>query len=172
MSDLTRAVHVILDQLTDAVKQLTDAEYTAPSQTLSGSSIGQHLRHTLEFFICLEAGFGKGVVNYDKRAHDHLIENNKQVALLTMERIRSFVGTQQHDKLMLIEVGYNLSSSECVQVETNYFRELIYNIEHAVHHMAIIKIGIREIAPRISLSTEFGVAASTIRHRSGVLQAQ
>jgi hypothetical protein len=169
MSDLTRAVNTILDQLTDAVKQLSEVEYTSPSQTLSGSSIGQHLRHTLEFFICLESGFGKGVVNYDKRAHDHLIETNKQVALFTIDRIRSFVNEQMHDKSMLIEVGYDLASGNNVQVETNYFRELIYNIEHAVHHMAIIKIGIREVAPRISLSPEFGVAASTIRHRAGVL---
>jgi hypothetical protein len=50
-------------------------------------------------------------------------------------------------------------------MDTNYFRELTYNIEHAVHHMAIIKIGIREVANYVTLPADFGIAASTIRYK-------
>jgi hypothetical protein len=53
-------------------------------------------------------------------------------------------------------------------VETTALRELVYNIEHAVHHMAIMKIGVREIASYIGLSSDFGIAASTIRHKESV----
>ena len=62
-------------------------------------------------------------------------------------------------------MGYNLNDEEAITIETNYYRELIYNIEHAVHHMAIMKIGIHEVAPYISLPADFGVAASTIRYK-------
>lgn len=169
MSQLSQACNSILSQLSDAVQQLSETEYTFPSQTLSGSSIGQHLRHTLEFFICLEQGFEKGIINYDKRAHDKLIETNPEVALLTINGIRKFVSTQSSNKTLKLEVGYDLSSDENIQVETNFFRELTYNIEHAVHHMAIMKIGVREIAPHLSIPSDFGVAASTVRYRGEVL---
>lgn len=162
---LTKASEGILQQLSDTVLQLTETDFVKPSSTLSGSTVGQHLRHTLEFFICLEQGFEKGVVNYDKRSHDKLIESDKFIALGAIQHIQKFIAQQSEDKAMLLEVGYDPGSEECVTIHTNYFRELTYNIEHAVHHMAIMKIGIREAAPHVSLPHDFGVAVSTIRHK-------
>jgi hypothetical protein len=37
--------------------------------------------------------------------------------------------------------------------------------------MAIMKIGIREVAPYIDLSSDFGVAASTVRYREAAVSA-
>jgi len=169
MSQLTQACSAILDQLSNALGQLTETEFTQPSETLSGSSVGQHLRHTLEFFFCLEQGCDKGIINYDKRAHDKLIETDKEMALSAIDRIHQFIIIQAQDKPLLLQVGYDLNSDENVSVQTNYFRELTYNIEHAVHHMAIMKIGIREVAPRISIPADFGVAASTLRYRGEMM---
>jgi uncharacterized damage-inducible protein DinB len=164
MSQLIHASRSILNQLSDAIKQLTDEEFIMPSQTLSGSSIGQHLRHTLEFFICLEKGLATSVINYDKRSHDKAIETDRELALNVISRINSFVGKQKEDKMLILEASYN-SGDEVASVTTSYFRELTYNIEHAVHHMAIMKIGIREVADRVLLPSDFGVAASTVRYR-------
>jgi hypothetical protein len=69
------------------------------------------------------------------------------------------------DRALTLEVGYDADSDDCVTISTNYFRELTYNIEHAIHHMAIMKIGVREIAPYIPLDENFGVAVSTVRYR-------
>lgn len=161
---LTTACCNILEQLTGLVEQITPQDFSKPVPTLGNSTIGQHLRHTLEFFICLENGFEKGLVNYDKRQHDKLIESDKFIALATLASIRNFVGSQQADKPLKLEVGYDLKSENSVTVQTNFTRELVYNIEHAVHHMAIMKIGIRETAPYVTLPADFGIAASTIRY--------
>lgn len=166
---LIKACDAILNQLSYATEKLTDLEFTKPSESLSGSSLGQHLRHTLEFFICLEQGFKDGVVNYDKRAHDKMIEADKFIALSYIERIQQFIKKNTSDQALRLEVGYDLEHDQVVVIETNYFRELTYNIEHAVHHMAIMKIGIREVAPHIALPPNFGVAASTIRYRESPL---
>lgn len=162
---LTQACTAILKQLSDLVGQLSDSEFTQPSPTLNHSSVGQHLRHTLEFFICLEQGYEKGVVNYDNRQHDKLIESDRFIALNTIARIKHFVACQKADAPLQLEVGYNAHNQDCVCVSTNYWRELTYNIEHAVHHMAIIKIGVREIAKHVQLPKDFGVAVSTLRYQ-------
>jgi uncharacterized damage-inducible protein DinB len=158
----------ILSQLTDLVAQINEDDFIRPSDQLSQSTIGQHLRHTLEFFICFERGYQQGIVNYDKRSHDKQIERDKYIALATIGRIESFVKSFKEKELKL-EVGYDLSQEEYVTINTTAMRELVYNIEHAVHHMAIIKIGIREVAPYVSLAKDFGVAASTIRYHEATV---
>jgi hypothetical protein len=155
----------ILGQLSSLVNQISEKDFVKPADTLSHSTIGQHMRHTLEFFICFEQGFEKGLINYDKRAHDKLIESDKFLALAAIQRIQDFIQQQNEDKVLKLEVGYDLAKEEFVVVETNYTRELVYNIEHAVHHMAIMKIGVREVSSYITLPPDFGIAASTIRHK-------
>jgi uncharacterized damage-inducible protein DinB len=170
---LKNACLTILEQLADVVLQMDEKDFCKPSETLSKSTVGQHLRHTVEFFICLEQGFEKGVVNYDKREHDKLIESDKFIALAAINRIKDFVSHQSKDQILQLEVGYDRNSDECVTISTNYLRELTYNIEHAVHHMAIMKIGIREVASYVKLPSDFGVAVSTIRYKeSGVVASR
>jgi uncharacterized damage-inducible protein DinB len=163
---LAHACNAILKQLSELVGQLNDTDFTKPSKALSNSTLGQHLRHTLEFFICLEQGYERGIVNYDKRNHDKLIETDRFIALNTISRITDFVSAQRIDQPLQLEVGYNGNNHDCLTISTNYWRELTYNIEHAVHHMAIMKIGVKEVAPNISLPPDFGVAASTIRYKN------
>ena len=163
--NISQACLQILEQLSVFVREINEIDFKKPSDALSKSTVGQHLRHTLEFFICFEQGFQNGVINYDKRAHDVLIEKDKFAALEAIERINTFVKTLNTNKLLKLEVGYDLTRDEFISIETNATRELVYNIEHAVHHMAIMKIGIREIAPYIELPANFGVAASTVRFK-------
>jgi len=155
----------ILGQLSTLVDQISEQDFVKPADTLSHSTIGQHLRHTLEFFFCFEHGFQKGLINYDKRAHDKLIESDKFLALAAIQRIQDFVQQQNEEKTLQLEVGYDLAKEEFVTVVTNYTRELVYNIEHAVHHMAIMKIGVREVSPYITLPADFGIADYTLRHK-------
>lgn len=161
----------ILSQLTHLVNQLSEHEYSKPIESLSHSSIGQHVRHTLEFFICLEQGFAAGIIDYDKRSHDKLIETDKFLALSTINRINEFVSSNTLDKVLSLEVTYDFKEESSVIVETNYLRELIYNIEHAVHHMAIIKIGVREVVPHLNLPSTFGIASSTLRYQERLQNA-
>ena len=162
--NLTEACSNILSQLTDLLHQIREADFVKPAGTLSHSTVGQHLRHTLEFFMCLEHGFKMGLVNYDKRAHDKMIESDKFLALGAISRISEFVNKLDERPLKL-EVGYDLEKESYITIDTTATRELVYNIEHAVHHMAIMKIGIKEIASYVELSPDFGIAASTIRYK-------
>ncbi|HRI80461.1 MAG TPA: DinB family protein, partial [Cyclobacteriaceae bacterium] len=144
---IVSACTAILHQLTDVVDQLDERDFSTPSAALGNATIGQHLRHTLEFFICLQQGFERGTINYDKREHDEIMETDKFVAIGVLSRIKSFINTPHGNPPLKLEVAYRRDTEESVTCDTNYLRELIYNIEHAVHHMAIMKIGIREVAP-------------------------
>ena len=69
---------------------------------------------------------------------------------------------------MKLRVNYALASNEegeTMTINTSLHRELQYNIEHAVHHLAIIKIGIKSLEDSFKLDDNFGIAASTIRNK-------
>ena len=51
---LSDACKTILDQLSDVLKQLNESDFARSSSVLSNATIGEHTRHTLEFFLCLE----------------------------------------------------------------------------------------------------------------------
>lgn len=170
MKHLSDSCLFILDQLEATFETVRPEDFTQPSQALSGSTLGQHLRHTLEFFICLKDGVRSGVVNYDKRRHDKQIESDKLLAMEMIHRIRRFVIMTTEDRRLILEVGYDHESDAYCTIETSFFRELAYNLEHAVHHMAIMKIGIRDMAGYVEIPTHFGVAPSTIRYEQTVIR--
>lgn len=163
--NLHQAGASILDQLQDFLDQITPQDYCKPLPILNQASLGQHLRHTLEFFLCLRIGYESGVISYDKRKHDKAIETDKHAAQNAFTQIREFANKNLPDKSLKLEVCYSETEGTCLKLNTTYLRELAYNIEHAVHHMAIIKIGVLDAMPYITLPHHFGIAASTVRYQ-------
>lgn len=159
---LQQAVNNAFVQLAGTLQQLSQQEYAQPCNTLFKNTIGQHVRHIIELFQCLENGYDAGVVNYEKRKRDTAIETDKELAgslLLDIHR-----GLGKENKSLHLEACYDEHSSHPITIDTNYFREIAYNLEHTIHHMALIRVGIQEVAT-ISLPEDFGVASSTVKHR-------
>ena len=166
---LSEAASETLSQLADVVDRILSQDFAQPSRALGGSTIGQHIRHTLEFFTCFQRGYETGTLNYDERAHEPLVQGDKKVAHDALQAMIAFTSKLYIDKPLNLQVSYDAEGSGCHLVETTAMRELVYNIEHAVHHMALIRIGLNEVAPYVQVGESFGIAASTMRyHRSTV----
>jgi hypothetical protein len=158
----------LFEQLQYVLGELPNAQYTQPVPVLSNSSIGQHTRHILEFFIELDNGYQSGIVDYDKRIRNKAIESDRNFALATIQKIAASLVKQDRDLLLQTE-GSDENGIYSFTVFTNYFRELVYNLEHMVHHMALIRIGVNAISDVI-VPDEFGVAASTLKYRKACAQ--
>jgi hypothetical protein len=50
-------------------------------------------------------------------------------------------------------------------ISSSLQRELLYNLEHSIHHQALIRAGLIELNLQHLLSVDFGVAPSTLRAR-------
>lgn len=165
--DLQQSIKNILTQLSDSLFCLNDHEYTTPSNQLFGASIGQHVRHIIELFECLYKGYQTGLVNYEKRERSRQLETDKNLARCHLLNI--YESVQQPDKTLLLEANYTEQPGETILIGTNYYRELVYNLEHTVHHMALIRIGFKDVS-NIEVPEEFGVAASTLKYKKGCVQ--
>jgi hypothetical protein len=164
---LQQAIANVFVQLNDSLDQLSGEQYVQPVQTLSNATIGQHVRHIIELFMCLENGYQNGIVNYEKRKRDYTIETNKGLAVQLLHAIVAGLG--KPNKTLLLEAGYDDLSEDVVTIETNYLREVVYNLEHTVHHMALIRVGIMALS-EIALPEGYGVASSTIKYRQACAQ--
>lgn len=161
---LLESVKNVFGQLDQSLQQLSPQQYVQQSNNLFKATIGQHVRHIIELFICLQQGYQAGIVDYGKRKRDPRIELDKELA---RQLLAIYGSVRLRDKPLLLETGYDENSGKSLVVETTYLREVLYNLEHTIHHMALIRIGINEVS-EIVVPEEFGLAPSTIKYRKHV----
>jgi len=160
---LQQSIQNVFVQLSASLELLSDGQYVYASKILSNATIGQHVRHIIEMFSCLEEGYEAGIVNYEKRKRDRKIETEKTFAVALLKKI--YEGLDKQNKPLIMEAVYDEDSNELLPFDTNYYREVAYNLEHTIHHMALIKVGIQEVSD-IEIPEGFGVASSTIKFRA------
>jgi hypothetical protein len=166
--DLQNTAISVLNQLKSVVEQVSRDDY---SRTISSheASIGEHTRHTIEFYQCLLEGFVSGTVNYDKRKRNIEIQVSSGNAISTINNIIDNINSVNDDAGLTLEISYDLSDESTHRIKSSYKRELAYNIEHAIHHMAIIKSMIVENFSYIVIPENFGIAISTVKYRNRTL---
>lgn len=161
---LLKSINHSLDELTDLLGQLSDKEYSQPCEALSNSSIGGHTRHILEMFQCLENSYDSGILNYDSRERNRRIETKIQYAKQFILDVKS--GLKRDNKIIYLE---QIVNGLAFRIQSNYYRELLYNLEHCTHHQALIKVAVLQY-DNIVLDKNFGVARSTIEYRNQCVQ--
>jgi len=153
-----------LKELIDLLNQLSNEEYSEPCVQLTNASIGEHTRHIIELFQCLENQYESGIVNYDKRERNFLIQTDTDFAIRQIVAIQNNLD-KENKKILLKQ---KIDGNE-IRTESNYYRELLYNFEHCIHHQALIKVAVYQYET-IAIDENFGVARSTIEYRKQCAQ--
>lgn len=152
-------------QIRDLLGNITGDNYSSKQEILSGASIGQHVRHILEFYLLLVSGSFSGIISYDKRERDIRIENNPEFAVQTIGRLIKGIDTLDNNLLIKLEADYTAGGNSRSFIKSSVGRELAYCIEHSIHHQALIKAALISLGFRNATDEHFGVAYSTIRYR-------
>lgn len=152
---LIQEAKTILLSTLDLLNQLNYDDYTTKIPLLGDSSIGEHTRHIIELFQQLMEGYVVAEVDYDKRKRNLKIQQNIDCAIESLANIIASLEKPNKDITLCGTV-----MGEGFPIHSNYHRELLYNIEHCVHHQAIIKIGLLFLE-RDFACEGFGVAEST-----------
>ena len=161
---LIAAIKANFIQIIDLLNQLNDKEYITCHEELSNATIGEHTRHIIEMYQSLLKSYTSKVVNYDKRERNISIQTDKVVAIIAIDSILKNIDLENIE--MTLQQGID---EVTFQVKTNYFRELLYNLEHSIHHQALIKVAVLK-DKNIQICSEFGIAKSTIEYRTQCAQ--
>jgi hypothetical protein len=157
----------IFDQVLLILGQLSDEHYSMPLDVFNGSTIGQHFRHILDFYISVVRGATNGELNYSLRDRSLSIEKSTIQAKDAFLEIHGEIDQLSDDTPIKVLADFNTEiTSDDVIVNSSVGRELMYAYDHAVHHLAIIKIGINQNFSEYNIDQNLGVAPSTVKHKA------
>lgn len=155
-------------QVAGLLEHLDKTVYTRPLPLFNGSSIGGHVRHILECYTCLLNGTRPAHVDYGSRPRNTTLSECPRAALATLDYIAATV--KRLDEHQWINVAGEFPEGPIGGGERPVFlssmgRELQFAFDHAVHHLAIIRMGLGVYFPEIPVDADLGVAPSTAKYR-------
>ncbi len=159
-----------LQQIRTLIASLEHKQYQYKSQLLSDTTIGQHVRHILEFYLCIINGVSQGLVNYDSRDRNPELEQNPVSAISCIDKICNDIQCLNTDQEIQLVGNFSSEKETLKTIRTSIDRELAYCLEHSIHHQALIKIGLIEQKMDHLINEGFGVATATIRHKQQCAQ--
>lgn len=158
------AILNVTEQIDHVLSQLEPHEYRKQLPEFEGNTLGMHFRHILEFFQCLEKGMVEsGRVDYASRERNLLYEDNPKVAAAAFMAFAEVLPTL--NDTAEIEVTAEFGGQERPSYASSVGRELLFVYDHAIHHLAMIKIGLLCHFPHIKTDQDLGVSPSTIKAR-------
>lgn len=152
-------------QTKDLISKLSQENYTAKLNFLENASIGQHVRHIIEFYQCLLQAKQTKQVNYDARKRDLKLETAIDFACESINDLIADLSEITKDFPVLYTADYSFSQQQkSLMIKTSFHRELAHNLEHSIHHQALIRIAVKQMNLSDLITNNFGYAPSTIRH--------
>ena len=162
--EIIRNTEHIITQLTELVQSIQPKEYSQSLDILNGSTVGQHVRHIAEFYMELDNGYGACEVCYDNRKRKLELETDTTAVINQLQQVTECIKHYEMDRELTIKTNHNVNSETQAISKSSTSRELVYALDHTIHHLAIIKIAIQVEFPHIQLSKNIGVAPSTVRN--------
>ena len=155
---LTRATLEVIQQLGDLIAAVGEHYPRQPEP--GASSIGRHVRHILDHFTALRCAIRSGRVNYNLRDRDNAVESDPAAARVEIEQIRAWLtGGDLEDRPLEVESEISISKYQNICLPGSLHREIIYVINHTIHHIAYAKTIARQM--QLPLDAQLGVAPAT-----------
>ena len=157
---LLNSTHIALKQITTILTLLASQSKEKQQQLFIEQRIGAHIRHVHDHFRSLFIGLNTGVVDYNLRNRDSMEEVNLSISLSENKHILNQLVTLNvaSSKIEIIS-EINCHATESLQMTSSVERELLYLINHTIHHAAIIKHMMDNAG--VSCPSEIGLAPGT-----------
>jgi hypothetical protein len=127
MNKLIQNIQSTLVELDEALSHLTEAQFSQSLPIYSGSTIGMHARHVVEFYQCLlEQCADNQYINYDKRSRDLLLQTNLDYFSESIESVISTLDTVSEEQLksplsIVTDEVEQASTANCITIWNTRF---------------------------------------------------
>lgn len=150
-----------IDQALAVVTSITDENYC--DRVDGRSQPGAHIRHILDHYRALETGFNNGEVDYDLRRRKCSAETERQCAEEELLGAKKWLESLAGEPFA-VKVKSEVSLRECcsVTIDSDSSRELLYVLNHTVHHMAYLSLLLQ--INNVSVCESVGLAPATASH--------
>ena len=132
-------LHNAIIEALQQVLELIDVAQHRYNETpeLALSPIGKHVRHIVDHFWAFQEGITTGQVDYNLRHRETALEQEPQLAINAIEEFNRWLKLQSTDNGELTVISeFSVSQTESITTPSNIHRELVYLINHTLHHAA------------------------------------
>ncbi|USE36317.1 DinB family protein [Endozoicomonas sp. SCSIO W0465] len=156
----------LLSDLIQAIERLPANHYQKSAAPGSRQTIGTHIRHIIEFYLCFLSGLESRSINYDNRNRDAECERNVASAVNALLGIKERLVklTKTSSKINLTLNACTDTNGSVIKVETSIVRELLFLQNHTTHHMAIINLLLQQSGHQPPKN--LGIATSTLIYQT------
>lgn len=162
-----------LDSISALLSSLASDRFTQVQRPYFESSLGKHVRHILDHYLCFLRDLNEGLIDYDQRMRDCQLETDRDYALTVVGRIKKGLDTLRAEQV----ISRPLRVLMCNDVDvpngevtpSTLGRELQFLQGHSVHHFAIMAVMLRISGDKVV--QDFGVAPSTLVHEKTVKES-
>jgi hypothetical protein len=141
-------------------------------------AVGPHLRHVMDHFGALiSAIHSNGVIDYDQRKRDPLIQSNMTAAKQQLKFLSSALRNLSKDVPVKLEPTFPVTTvfksgpfgEYEVETGSTLGRELIFVSHHAVHHFAVLTAYCEKAG--LVMDHDFGKAPATVAYEKQLAQS-
>lgn len=141
---------------TEALEQMLSLIKTAPRKAYQDipegmtSAVGRHVRHVFDHYVALQTGMTEGKIDYDQRSRDSAIEKDSGLAIQQLLILIDWL--KEHIRIdvpLKMKTEVSVSCQESVIVDSSLRREMIYLLNHTVHHVAYITLVLRTLGVQV-----------------------
>jgi uncharacterized damage-inducible protein DinB len=154
-------------QIAALLNTITPEAYAYPLEIFNGSTLGHHFRHIFDFYDCLLQGTIAKEVDYAARQRNVQLELDPAYAMARFDELRLRLDNLRDEEVLQVRADFSSHIQDARPlVASTIGRELMFAYDHAIHHLAMIKIGLRDAMPGLPLDEKLGVAPSTLKYRT------
>ena len=153
-------------QMSELLDRLAPSDYTTSVPVLGGATLGQHFRHIIDFYLSLLRDLPSGTVDYGRRERDLRLEVDIAFAKTTLLDLPGRIESLDEARPLRVRTEFSdQPGAERPEVTSSVGRELMYVYDHALHHLAILRIGVKTLRPDLVPAEKLGVAPSTLKYQ-------
>lgn len=136
--ELISAINKNLQKIVLLLENIEDSVYVNEDAGPYYSSIGNHLRHVLDYYSCIINGLNADVIDLTLRDRNSIINTDKQKAIEKTKEIQNTIFGYEHANTnYLVKVVDDLGEGK-ISVDYTLESILVQANTHTVHHFASI----------------------------------
>ncbi|KAB1067283.1 hypothetical protein F6U93_12780 [Tamlana haliotis] len=163
MDIIMKSVIKTLENVEVVLTNLTNEHYSNASIGPYHTSVGAHIRHILDYYMCILSKNEAGMVDLTARRRQVAVEENCVIALDYYETIKELLVSSRlplNDRVVVID---DLGLGK-IELDYTYAALLSQANSHTVHHFAIINYILTQLNVQIT-DANFGYNPSTPKYK-------
>ncbi len=163
MTIINQSAYDVLWQVKQLLNICNEEQYLAIDR-YDSAPIGKHVRHILDHFLVFKIAIDTQLLDYNYRRRDAEIEKNLDLAKQEIADYLEWIkNVDLSDIILTIQTEISFDSLIHIRMTSTADRELVYIINHTVHHVAYISLLLKCLGEE-QIPDNIGFASATLTY--------